>query len=108
MLGFGILVVRTVRDAIAPERLGQQSIKPELCRVSELVNPDGHALVAGCRLRSICPEQTIPPWQIETEIAVGLEWQDRMVDPMHVWCDDKPTQNAIDGKRDPQIRVIEH
>ena len=89
--GVGVLVVRTVGDAIAPERLGQQSIKPELCRVSELVDPNGHALVAECRLRSICAEQTIPPGQIETEITVGFEWQDRMVDPMHVWCDNKPT-----------------
>jgi hypothetical protein len=51
------------------KRLGQHPIKTLFGRVAELRDADDHAVVPSLGLRSVGPEQVVPPRQIEAEIA---------------------------------------
>src|SRR5215471_18409829 len=80
---------------LAAERLEQHSIEPEFARVAELLDADRHGVVPGRRLRAVGAEQTIPPRQIESKIAVGLARHYRVMHPVHVRRHDEPAQHAV-------------
>src|SRR5215211_490913 len=69
---------------IIPERLQQHAMQAEFAWVPELFDADRHALVAGRRLRTVRAEETIPPGQIETEVAVRFARNNRMVHAVHL------------------------
>ena len=60
------------------------------------------------RLRAIGAEQTIPPRQIETKVAVGLGRHNRVMHPVHVRRHHRPAQHRIERQRQPHIAVVEH
>ena len=93
--------------AIIAKRLRQQPIDAQLARIAKDRDADGHAVVAGFGHGTIGAEQTIPPWQIEAEIAVGLTAQDGVVHPMHVGRHHQPTQQAVERGRHRHIGMIE-
>src|SRR4029077_173692 len=70
--------------AVAPERLRQHPVEAKLLAVAERRDADRHVLVAGLGFAPVSPEQTIPPRQIESEIAVGFRANDRMMHAVHV------------------------
>src|SRR5215471_11465233 len=76
------------RDRIATcftaERLQQHAIEAEFAGITKLLDTNCHAVVARRRLGAVGAQQTVPPRQVEAEIAVGLAPQDRMMDAMHV------------------------
>ena len=67
-------------------------------RIAELLDADGHALVAGRGLGAVGAEQPVPPRQIEAEIAVGLARHDRVVHAVHVGRHDDPAQHAVEAR----------
>src|SRR5579864_9343517 len=73
-------------DGVSPRRadegLHEHAVEPELGGIAEAVEPDGHSFMAPRRLRAIGSEETIPPRQIESEVAVGLVGDRGMVDTM--------------------------
>ena len=69
---------------------------------------DGHAFVTRARLVAVGAEQTIPPGQVEAEIAVGFIVLDRMVNPVHVRRNQEPAQDPVNTLRNLHIAVIEH
>src|SRR5712691_5668412 len=56
-------------DVLA-ERLEQHAIEPKLAPIAKLLDADGHRFVSRGGLWPIGAEQTVPPRQIETKIAV--------------------------------------
>src|SRR3954464_5615473 len=82
-----------IRTNFIAERLHQHAKKPQLAPIAKLFDADGHVFMPSRRPVSIGAEQTIPPWRVETEIAVGLVRQYRMVHAMHVGRDHKPAQH---------------
>src|SRR2546429_5917069 len=52
------------------ERLQQHLVEPHLPGLAELLDPDRHAFVTGRWLIAVGSQQSIPPRQVETEIAV--------------------------------------
>ena len=69
---------------IVAQRLPEHAIEPQLARIAEFVDADGHAFMPRSGLRSIGAEQAIPPGQIEAEIAVGFLPVYRVVHAVHV------------------------
>lgn len=53
--------------------------------ISKKINTNVHSFMSFVWIMSICPEQTIPPRNVETIIAVRFLWNNRMMNPMHVW-----------------------
>ena len=60
------------------------------------------------RLGAIGAEQTVPPGQVEAEIAVGLTDDHGVMHPVHVRGDHEISQYAVKSERDSDIAVIEH
>jgi hypothetical protein len=89
------------------ERLYQHSVEPQLTCQAELFDAYYHPVVARSGLIAISSHQAIPPWQVETKVAVSLADYDRVVDAMHVGCDHKPPKVTIEWDRDTNIAVIE-
>ena len=92
----------------AAERLNEHEVEPQIARRAELRDADGHALMPVGGLGAIGSEQTVPPGQVEAEIAVGLPRNDRMVHPVHLGRDHEPAQHAVDARRHPHVAVVEH
>jgi hypothetical protein len=67
-----------------------------------------HPLVAGPRLRSIGTEESIPPGQVEAEVAVALVDFDRVMHSMHIGGNEDPPKPAVDADREADVAVIEH
>src|SRR5512132_4610146 len=88
-----------IAACLAPEGLQQHAIEPEFAGITELLDTNRHGVVAGRGLGAVGAQQTVPPRQVEPEIAVGLAPQDRMMDAMHVWRHHKPAQDPIDCRR---------
>ena len=57
---------------LLPKRLRQHPVEPEFLGVAELLKAEGHAVMARFRLGAVSPEQPVPPWQVEAEVAVRL------------------------------------
>src|SRR5262245_18667742 len=72
-----------ISAGLAPERLEQHAIEPELARIAELLDADRHGVVPGRRLRAVGAEQAIPPRQIEPKITVGLVREYRVMHSVH-------------------------
>lgn len=82
--------------------------KMEFVRVTKVAQSDSHSFMAcGGRL-FVCPEQAIPPWEIETEIAVGLISNDRVMDPMHFRGDNQETEYFVQSMGKPDISMVKH
>ena len=101
LLSFGGIFPRVVSiDRISAgrtkQRLNEHPIKPKTAPVSELLNPNRHALVAGLWLRQISAQDPVPPWDIEAKVAVGFGWPDGVMDAVHVRRDNEQPQNRID------------
>ena len=56
----------------------------------------------------ICAKQTVPPGNIETIVTIRFLWNNGMVDPVHIRCDDKPAQYTINPRRYINITMTEH
>ena len=89
------------------QRLRQHVVQPQFAWIAELLDSNRHGLVAGGWLGTVGSEQTIPPRQIETEIAVGLLHHDRMVDAVHIRGNHNPSEPSINLLRQTDIPVIE-
>lgn len=76
--------------------------------VTELGKSYGHFFMAGNRLGTVGPEQTIPPGEIKAEIAVCFPDDDGMVHPVHIRRHDKEAQGAVQGQGELEIAVVEH
>ena len=61
----------------------------------------------GARLTPISAEQTIPPGQVEAEVAVGLVVRHRVMHPMHVWGDNDPAKTSIHPEGNSNVAVVE-
>ena len=59
------------------------------------------------RLSGIGPEQPVPPWQIEAEVAVRLTLVDRVMDTVHVRSHHDPPKGSIERHGDPHVAVVE-
>ena len=79
-----------------------------MIRIAELPEPYLHFRVARSRQRPIRAQEAVPPRKVEPEVAVGLEGQGRMMDPVHVWRHDEAPERAVNGERHLHVRVIEH
>ena len=64
--------------------------------------------MAGIGLLLIGTKNSIPPGEIETEIAVVLGGIGRMMDPMHVRRYHYQSQPSVDVLGDADITVVEH
>jgi hypothetical protein len=71
-----------------------------------MAEPDDHAFMTGCRLGAIGSQETIPPGQIEPEIAVGFPDDHRVVYPVHLGRNHKKPQDTIHKSRQANIAVI--
>ena len=58
-------------------------------------------------LRAIGAAETVPPGEIEAEVAVGLAGDDRMMDPVHVRRHQDQPQEPVCHFRHPDVAVIE-
>ena len=72
-------------------------------RVAATRYPDRHALVPVARLALIGAEQTVPPGEVEAEIAVRFLPPDRVVHPVHVGRNHEPPQNGVEPVRDAHV-----
>jgi hypothetical protein len=64
--------------------------------------------MAGGGLSPIGAEPSIPPRQIETEVAVGLDHHNRMMDAMHVGRYHEPPEIPIQPDRKADVAMVEH
>src|SRR6266851_2080973 len=83
-------------------------VKGQFLRFAELLYADCHFVMSGFRLRAIGTEESVPPRKIESEIAVRLAPQDRVMNAVHIGRHDEPTQDALDSRRHPHVAVVEH
>ena len=83
-------------------------MKHQMFYIAELRQPDCHFYVAFRRLSAIGAEQSVPPWQIEAVIAVGLADDHGVMHPMHVRGDYEISQYVIKIERNSNITMIEH
>ena len=60
------------------------------------------------RLIPVGAEQTVPPWKIESIVAVGLIRNDRVVNPVHVRSDNEFPYDTIHVQWKKEVAVIEH
>ena len=54
----------------AEKRLYQHSVQSEAPRIPEIINTNRHTKMVSGGLVAVGVEQTIPPWQVEAEVAV--------------------------------------
>src|SRR4030042_6478764 len=88
--------------------MGEQSDKGQPFGISERVEPDDHPLMPCRRLITIGAEDPVPPWKIETEIAIVLFDHHRVVNTMHFRCDNEETKSPVKGERKADVAVVEH
>lgn len=77
-------------------------------RPSKLSQANSHFVVSPQRLGVISAHQTVPPWKIETKIAVSLVLQNRMMNSVHIRCDYDPSQESVHSQGNLNIPMIEH
>ena len=83
----GYVAVALMRSAAAAwfgEGLQQQPVESLTARVAELAQPDRHRHVAEAWLGEVGAGQPVPPRQREAEVAIGLQWIDRVMHAVHV------------------------
>jgi len=97
------LAVDWIIAGAADQWLDQHPVEPQVSPGSELFDADGHGLVTFTGLRPIGPEQTIPPGQVEAEIAVRLARMDRVMNPVHVRRHHDKPQDTVDPGRNSDI-----
>lgn len=105
------LICRSVKRIITrrpDERKRQQSGQGQLRGVSVLRETDGHSLLTGIRLRSICAQYAIPPRQVETEVRIGLPWNNGVMNSVHIGCDQHPAQEAVRRRTYANVAMVEH
>jgi hypothetical protein len=59
-------------------------------------------------LDPVGPEETVPPRQVEAEVAVGLDWMHGVVRSVHVRSHDQPAQDAVQSSAKADVSVVEH
>src|SRR3972149_149389 len=79
---------------------GGRARQEEAPGIAELPDTDGHFQVTRSRLGPVCAEQAIPPGEVESEVAVGLYRDDRVMDPVHVGGDHEEPQGAVEPARE--------
>jgi hypothetical protein len=70
------LAIDRITACWAFNRLNQHTVKPQVTRCPELLDPNRHFLVARFWLRLVGPKQPVPPRKVEAKIAVCLLWYD--------------------------------
>ena len=95
------------RWSVVEEWLEQEPVEPEVVRCPELREPEDHSFMPGGRLGAVGAEESIPPWEREPEVAVGLRQLDRVVDAMHVGGHVSATGNLVGPGRQPEIGMVE-
>src|SRR6266571_3571109 len=93
---------------LAAERLQQHATEPELASITKLLDTNRHGVMASRGLGAVGAQQSVPPRQVEAEIAVGLAPQDRMMDAVHIRRHDEPAQDPIDFRGNADVAVVEH
>ena len=73
-----------------------------------MTEADGHAFMTLQWLTAIGPQKTVPPWQVEAEIAVGFPDDHGMVDPVHFRRNHKKAQDSVQTSWKANVPVIEH
>ena len=63
-------------------------MQPQFPLIAELIDADDHVRMTKSRLSTVSPEEAIPPRQVEAEVAICLAPVYRVVNPMHLRCDD--------------------
>src|SRR3989338_9169240 len=79
--------------------LKQHAVQLQILGLPEFLNADRHAEMPGRRLVLVGAKQSIPPGQIEAEVAVGFVTDNRMMNAMHVWRNHEQAQPAVDFAR---------
>jgi hypothetical protein len=74
------------------KRLNEQAEQGKPFWVAVFLETDSHIQMTFFGLRVIGAAETIPPGKVETEIAVGLANDRRMMDAVHVRSDKKQAQ----------------
>src|SRR6266852_8737141 len=69
---------------VIAEWLREHPVKAQFLRFAELLYADCHFVMSGFRLRAIGTEESVPPRKIESEVAVSLAPQCRMMNAVHV------------------------
>src|SRR5207247_2781781 len=90
---------------LPPEPLQQHAIEPELASITKLLDTNRHGVMTGRGLGAVGAQQSVPPRQVESEIAIGLAPQDRMMDAMHVRRHDEPAQDPIDFRGNADVAM---
>ncbi len=94
---------------IADKGQGQHSWQPtDLGGLVESPDTDGHLRMTCFWLVPVGAKYPVPPWQVKTEVAVGLRWSDRVMYPVHVRCYHKPAQDTVEAPGQVKITVVEH
>ena len=80
----------------------------QLFGVSELRKADCHPFVAHVRLVFVCSKKPVPPWEIETVVAVRLADDHGMMYPVHVGCHNEKTEHPVDTSWNKHVAVVKH
>src|SRR5205823_776742 len=101
------LISAAIALFLAAKWLQEQLVEPQLPRIAKLRDADRHRLMSIDGLGAVSAKQSVPPWQIEPEIAVGLLSADRMMHPVHFRGHDQPAEPSFQPSRHADIAVIE-
>ena len=67
-----------------------------------------HAVMSFGRLVAIHAEQPVPPWQIESVVAVGFAADDGVIYTVHIGRNDDISDCTINAYRKRYITIIEN
>ncbi len=62
----------------------EHAIEPKIALGTKVLDADLHVFVTGARLSPVGAEQAVPPWQVESEVAVGLIILHGMMHAVHI------------------------
>src|SRR5947207_5032993 len=94
------LISAAIALFLAAKWLQEQLIEPQLPRIAKLRDANRHRLMSIDGLGAVSAKQSVPPRQIEAEIAVGLLSADRMMHPVHLRGHDEPAEPSFQPSRD--------
>jgi len=105
---FSSTTIDGIFTRFADERESQHPRESEAPGVPKLGKSDSHTFMPRSRLITISTEQTVPPGQIETKIAVGFAYHHGMMYPMHVRGHHEETELPIDPRWEMNIAMVKH
>ena len=93
--GPGPATIDSIIARLSDKRKDEEPGQGEKSWIAELVQTDSHSSVTEGRLRTIGAHEPVPPGHVKAEVAVGLCWEHRVMDPVHVRRHHKQSQNPI-------------